>query len=128
LYQDGDLRRIMQEYDYTIVAGSMQKRTPKRRADIAAERLERFGELWLNTRNLEALNQAIIEWEAANGNPTPDRFVIPALPPPPPEAQEEEKMPAEVMAIQGGQPVFGTPGAAMAPTQTAATPQEAVAP
>lgn len=112
-YQKGDLENVIREFDYRVVPGSMAKQTPRRRAAIASERLERFGPLWMQTNNLQALNEAIKEWEAANGNPHPEKYAIQQMPPP--EEEEEEKeppAPQEVIAIEGGQPVFGTPEAA----------------
>jgi hypothetical protein len=110
-YRQGDLQSMIREYDYSIISGSMRKRTPQYRADVAGEALERFGEIWIQTQNIEALNQQMLEWYRAQGVPNPQRFMLKALPPPPQEEQPEPQPPAapEVSEIRGGEPIMGGP-------------------
>lgn len=107
VYSEGDLQSIIREYDYRIIAGSMRRLTPQRRAEIASEALERFGEVWINTQNLDALNQQIQEWYVANGVPNPQRFLLKA---PPPTEAAQPPGPPEVTEIRGGEPVMGEGG------------------
>ncbi|MHC4644219.1 MAG: hypothetical protein ACYTBJ_01860 [Planctomycetota bacterium] len=122
VYRSGDLKAMMAEYDYTIEFGSMRKRTPQFRADVAAQRLDRMAPLYLSIGDLEGFNRAFMEWEKANGTPEPEQFTLAAQPPPeafmpnggqqgqPPEEPQPPTAP-EVMAVQDGQPVLGLPGA-----------------
>jgi hypothetical protein len=108
LYQQGDLRRFMAEFEYTVESGSMQRLTPEMRAARAAEILDRLGPTALSTQDFRAFNELAQEYLVSQGVPQPERFVIQPPPPPPPSTPEEPVAP-EVMSIQGGEPVMGYP-------------------
>lgn len=121
VYRPGDLKAMMAEYDYTIEFGSMRKRTPQYRADVAAQRLDRMAPLYLSVGDLPGFNRAFVEWEKANGTPEPEQFALASQPPPEAfmpkggqqgQPQEEPQPPAapEVMAVEGGEPVLGAAG------------------
>ena len=124
VYRPGDLKAMMAEYDYTIEFGSMRKRTPQYRSDVAAQRLDRMAPLYLSVGDLEGFNRAFIEWEKANGTPEPEQFALTSQPPPEAfmpnggqqgqqgQPQEEPQPPAlpEVMAVEDGEPVMGAAG------------------
>jgi hypothetical protein len=116
VYRPGNLQQMMREYDYTIGAGSMRKRTPQYRAEVAEMRLNRLLPLAASIGDLDTVNRMLAEWEDANGNPHPERFALTAVPPP--EAmgqsgqqpqQPQEPVAPEVMSVEDGQAVMGTP-------------------
>jgi hypothetical protein len=118
LYRPGDLKQMMREYDYTIRAGSMRKRTPQYRAEFAGMRLERLGPIYLSVGDLDSYNATLREWLVANGEPNPEKFFVKVQPPPeaymqnPQQGQQQQNAPVaapEVMAVEGGEPVIGSP-------------------
>jgi hypothetical protein len=119
-YKPGDIRDAMAEYDYTVQAGSMRKRTPQFRAEFAEKALSIVGEKALLVGDLETYNRLQAEWFAANGDPNPGSYALSAPPPPetlgasppPPPGPPEPPQAPEIMAVQDGQPIIGDPGGA----------------
>ncbi len=116
LYKPNDLMQAMREYGYNIEAGSMRKRTPQFKAEIAQKRMETMGPMYLSIGDLEGFNTALMEVERAVGTPNPERFKLQQVPPPEmlgakPAEQGAAGPPAapEVMSVEGGEPVMGMP-------------------
>jgi hypothetical protein len=116
-FKPGDFKEAIAEYDYTVRAGSMRKRTPQYRAEIAEKALMIGGQAAMGVGDLELYNKLWLEWLEANGVPNAERFILQALPPPEAQqgGQEQEPEPPqapEVQEIVDGQPVIATPGGA----------------
>jgi len=115
-YKPGDFKQALREYTYTVQAGSMRKRTPQYRAEVAEKALGIGGERALMVGDLKTYNALWMEWLSASGVPNPERFQLTATPPPEALGQKPQKSEAapppaapEIMAVENGQPVMGNP-------------------
>jgi hypothetical protein len=116
VYRPGDFETAIAEYDYTIQTGSMRKRTPQYRVEVAEKALGIGGEKALAIGDLEGYNKLWVEWLKASGVPDADSYALQAVPPPEEQGQgqgqpQEPQPPAapEIMAIENGEPVLGNP-------------------
>jgi len=117
VYRPGNFEEAIAEYDYTIEAGSMRKKTPQYRAEVSEKAFMTLGPNALNTGNLPLYNALTVEWLAGMGVPNPERFILQELPPPEAEEPQGQEAPPpvapEVMAIENGEPVLGNPEGAV---------------
>jgi hypothetical protein len=104
VYRPGDFQAAIAEYDYTVRAGSMRKRTPQYRAEFAEKMLMVVGDKALAIGDLEGYNQVQAEWLNANGIPDAERYNLQAVPPPENQGGGGQEAPAPVAPeIQRGQ-------------------------
>lgn len=113
-YRPGNFEEAVAEYDYTIQAGSMRKRTPQYRVEISEKALGILGQNMLAVGDLEGYNALVREWLTANGVHNPERFLLKAVPPPEekgqqPQQEEAPPVAPEVLEVADGQPIVGAP-------------------
>ena len=100
------------------MSGSLRKRSPQYRAEIAEKALAIGGEKALAVGDLEGYNNLWVEWLEASGVHNARRFALQAVPPPEEQGQgaaPEAAPPVapEIMAIENGEPVLGNPQGAV---------------